>query len=422
MAGMFGGGAPPEQKGDISQLWKILGVEMYGDEIVWQKFNPEPKLGDIAPEFIFIDEGLTAHETPHPFNPEDEISRGMRQVLFLVAGAFRPANNSKLEFKELAVTGRNSGTISYQDFEMSIRSRGRMGVRRTTTREPYIVAARVTGDISEDELYLSNEDAKQGGDGKANDDPATADDDDASEAADGKQDDADPADDDALAGKEPEKTKIDAVLVADIDWIIPDIFRLREMGNDPDMVVDWNFQNVTLVLNILDALAEDDRFIELRKRTRPHRILTKVEEATETYRDKSLEEQTKFANDARQQIEKANEDFRTKMAELEQRKDLDPRAMMQIMERERIRLERLRDVQITRLEAERERKVKQSEREQASHIRGVQDRYKMLAVFLPPIPPVLLALFVFFHRRKAEQEGVDTRRLRYGKMPEDAAA
>ena len=60
MMGMFGGGGPPEPKGDISQLWKLLGVEMYGDEIVWQDFNPETKLGDIYPEWIFIDEALGA--------------------------------------------------------------------------------------------------------------------------------------------------------------------------------------------------------------------------------------------------------------------------------------------------------------------------------------------------------------------------
>jgi hypothetical protein len=42
-------------------------------------------------------------------------------------------------------------------------------------------------------------------------------------------------------------------------------------------------------------------------------------------------------------------------------------------------------------------------------------------VLLPPIPPILLAFFVYFHRRKAEHEGVDTRRLRYGKAKEVAA-
>jgi ABC-2 type transport system permease protein len=34
MMGMFGGGGQAEPKGDISQLWKLLGVEMYGDEVV----------------------------------------------------------------------------------------------------------------------------------------------------------------------------------------------------------------------------------------------------------------------------------------------------------------------------------------------------------------------------------------------------
>jgi ABC-2 type transport system permease protein len=226
---------------------------------------------------------------------------------------------------------------------------------------------------------------------------------------------------DALAGKAPEKTKLDVVLVADIDWIAPIIFRLREMGQDPDSVIDFKFQNVAFVLNILDSLANDDRFVDLRKRSRSHRILAKVDEATEDQRKASLDEQSKFVSDARQHIESAQDEFRKKMADLEGRTDLDPRIKEQMMERERIRLERMRDVRIASFEKERNRKVKQNERELAAKIRGVQDRYKLLAVLLPPIPPILLAFFVYFHRRKAEQEGVDTRRLRYGRPNDDAA-
>jgi ABC-2 type transport system permease protein len=432
MMGMFGGGAPPEPKGDISKLWNLLGVEMYGDEIVWQEFNPEPKLGDIEPEWIFIDEGLAegGHGTLHPFDPDDEISRGMRQVLFLVPGSFKPANDSKLEFTKLAVTGRDSGTISYQDYETSMRTRGMMGVRRNLTREPYIIAARISGEATpEGQLYLSGSDTKQGpgtaspGDAKAGESAAAtgANDPKAGEAA--SADVTKSADADPLADKEPEKADLNAVLVADIDWIAPIIFWIRERGQDADFVIDWKFQNVTFVLNILDSLASDDRYIDLRKRTRPHRILTKIEEATEEYRQASLEEQTKFIKEAQQQIDTAEQEFRTKMDELRNRKDLeDPRVLMQLVEREQIRLERIRNVKISALEKERNRQVKQSERELAAQIRGVQDRYKLLAVLLPPIPPVLLAFFVFFYRRKAEQEGVDTRRLRYGKVPEDAAA
>jgi ABC-2 type transport system permease protein len=446
MGGMFGGGGPPQPKGDISQLWKLLGVEMFGDEIVWQEFNPEPEL-PIEPEWIFVDQALTEHGTTHPFDPQDEISSGMRQVLFLMPGSFRPANDSKLEFSRLAVTGRNSGTISFMDMDMSLRTGRRTGLRRTFTREPYIIAARVKGNVTaEAGLYLSGDDDKNddGSKGGADDEDsasgaeggaASAPSSSSSESADtsaaagevaattgnnpasAAANDADP-----LAGKEPEKTPIDVVLVADIDWIAPIIFRIREIGEDEDMVVDFEFQNVTFVLNILDSLAGDDDFIELRKRTRPHRLLEKIEEATEEQRKKSLEDREKWVDEARQEIEKAQADFNKKIDELENRTDLDPRVRMQMLERERIRLERKRDVDISRLEKDRDRRLKQSDRELASKIRGVQDRYKLLAVLLPPIPPVLLAFFVFFHRRKAEQEGVDTRRLRYGRASEDAAA
>jgi len=414
---MFGGGGPPEDKGDISKLWKLLGVEMYGDEIIWQEFNPEPKLGDVFDEWVFIDESLASEDGSfQPFAADDPISAGMKQLLFFWSGSFRPANNSKLDFKKLAVTGRNTGTVSYQDTEMALRSRNMMAVRRNTTHEPYIVAAHIKGKVASDAgLYLKD----IGKDAKANekDSAATADGKKDDKAVDGKD-----GEDDALAGKEPEKTELDVVLVADIDWIAPDIFRVREMGENADWVTEFKFQNVPFVLNILDSLAGDDRYVDLRKRSRSHRILTKVDEATEEYRAKSLDDRTKFMSDARAQIEAAEREFNQKIAEMENQPDVDPRILMQKLAQERIKLERKRDVQISSLEKQRHHKVKLSDRELAGKIRGVQDWYKLLAVALPPIPPILLAFFVFFHRRKAEQEGVDTRRLRYGKVQEQAPA
>jgi ABC-2 type transport system permease protein len=390
MMGMFGG-PPPGDKGDISQLWKLLGVEMYGDEIVWQDFNPETKLADIPPEWVFIDDSLSDLGIS-PFNADEPIAAGMHQLLFLYPGSWRPETKSNLKFTQLAVTGTNTGTVSYRDVDMSMRPGGQLNLRRVITGEPYIVAARIEGTVpADDDLSLA--------------------------AAD--KDAVDPAETEAgEAG--PKENPIDVVLVSDVDWIAPIIFRLREMGENQDMLVDWKFQNVTFVLNILDELAGDDRFMAIRKRTRPHRILTKVEEATEESREKSLKEQSDFITDASQQIESVREEFRKKIAELEGRTDLDPRMKAQVIEMQRIEFERARDVKIARLEKQRDQQVKQSERELAAKIRGVQDFYKLCAVLLPPIPPILLAFFVFFHRRKAEQEGVDTRRLRYGRTKDTA--
>ncbi len=63
------------------------------------------------------------------------------------------------------------------------------------------------------------------------------------------------------------------ILVTDIDLMYSDFFMVRAMGQDPDQEVSFNFDNVTFVLNVLDALADDQRFIDIRKRRPKHRIL-----------------------------------------------------------------------------------------------------------------------------------------------------
>ena len=47
-----------------------------------------------------------------------------------------------------------------------------------------------------------------------------------------------------------------------------------------------------------------------------------------------------------------------------------------------------------------------------SAVSRVQNTYKLWSVILPPIPPLLVAFFVFFNRRTKEREGVSKARLR----------
>jgi ABC-2 type transport system permease protein len=399
---------------------------------VWQDYNPEKKMGNVLlPEFVFVDSDLATQGTEHPFNPDDPISSGLRQVLFLWPGSVRRDNSttSKLDFQPLAVTGTRTGTETYRDLEMGMRSGRMMDINRMTTKEPYILAAHIKGNVTADpDLYLKDKkDAKDKAakkDDKAVADAKGKDSKDAKDAKDAKN--GKEKEEDALAGKEPEKTKLDVVLVTDIDWILaPDIYRIREAGHDEDNPndIEFKFQNIPFALNILDALTgdKDASFIDLRKRTRTHRTLAKIEEATEEQSKQALKEQSDFYAEAKNKIDTAKEEFRKKIADLQARNDLDPRAKAQLLEQTQMRLENGLNAQISSLEKDRNKKVKESERELAATVRGVQDRYKLLAVLLPPIPPILLAFFVFFHRRKAEQEGVDTRRLRFGRVPDEAA-
>jgi ABC-2 type transport system permease protein len=394
MMGMFGGGGPPKPKGDINQLWNLLGVQMQGDEVVWQDYNPYPRADTfVDSQWVFIDEGCGAAK---PFNPDEPIVSGLRQVLFLLAGSFQPEKGSKLDFAQLAVTGSNTGVISHADLQMQAQSGG-PSLRQRRTGDPYILAARVSGElIDEDELSLKALKAAAEETRDKDADAATNDE--------AKKDDA--------ASAEP--TKINVVLVADIDCLADPFFAIREMGDDEDALVDWNFQNVAFVLNALDALAGDDRFLDVRKRTRQHRILSKIEEATEAAREEASKQRSEFIAEATKSIEGVREEFAKKIAEIEARTDVPAIAKRQMIEQAQMRLGRMRDVKIAKEEKERDRKVRQSERDLAANVRGVQDFYKLAAIVLPPIPPILLAFFVFFHRREREREGVSKSRLRFG--------
>ena len=74
--------------------------------------------------------------------------------------------------------------------------------------------------------------------------------------------------------------------------------------------------------------------------------------------------------------------------------------------------QRRMDIEVQRLERERDRKLKGIQRNLNIEIRKVQNLYKLLAVAIPPIPPLILGLTVFLRRRSLEQESVTDARRR----------
>ena len=61
---MFGGGQPPEPKGDLHPLLDMLGIDWPTTEIVWNAYNPHPQLADLPPEVVFISRAREAPRTP----------------------------------------------------------------------------------------------------------------------------------------------------------------------------------------------------------------------------------------------------------------------------------------------------------------------------------------------------------------------
>ena len=51
---MFGGGQPPEPKGDLHPLLDLIGIDWPTTEIVWNPYNPLQQLPELPPEVVFM--------------------------------------------------------------------------------------------------------------------------------------------------------------------------------------------------------------------------------------------------------------------------------------------------------------------------------------------------------------------------------
>jgi ABC-2 type transport system permease protein len=388
---------PPQQpKGDINELWRLLGIDVAGDEIIWQNYNPYPReRGRITPEWVFIDDGSGAKNA---FNPEESISSGLQQVLFLYPGSVRPlkAEGSKLKFAPLAQTGRNTGTLQYSDMQEAMRAARSLDLSfaEVPTQETYVLAAHITGAPAGDDAAV-DAGLRSSGDEQAD------------EAADKEK-----AEDDDADEKADEPAKLNVVVVADIDCLARDFFFIREIGKGEEGQTQFEFDNVTFVLNALDVLAGDNRFLQIRKRRRVHRTLDNLESLTEAARAEAAKRREASTKQMEAERAKAQNAFGERIAEIQENQELDPRTKQIQMQMARQNGQRALDVTLAQLQRERDEKLEVIERELAMRIRSVQDRYKLWAVLLPPLPPLLLAFFVFFHRRQQEREGVSKSRLR----------
>ena len=122
---------PPhtEPKGDIKQLWDLLGVELlkmsrrsaFGEldsdyAIAWQDFKPRQFAGieRITPEWVFISKEIPPGDV-QPFNEIDSASSGLQELLLLFPGALVKRNAATTDFEPLVKTGTNTGALMVKD-------------------------------------------------------------------------------------------------------------------------------------------------------------------------------------------------------------------------------------------------------------------------------------------------------------------
>ncbi len=375
--GMMGMQQRPMPKGNIQPLWDLLGVDFSATQIVWQDYNPFKKFLEFPIEFVFVDTGLDAKRV---FDQADRITSGLQMVLFVFPGYVQKLNASPLVFEELVKTGTKTGTVAYDQIMMPafFGSGGGLNPQRrwVSTGQEYTIAARIKGKAAGSEEVAAQAAGAEGAD--------------------------------AAKSKVPE---INVVLVADIDPLYRDFFELRAQGNDPDRELNLNADNVTFVLNALDELAGDDRFIEIRKRRPQHRVLTAIEDRMDTAREESIQKRKKFNEEFDEAIAKAQSALNQKVEELKKAGG-DTKSMLQQVAMAQAAGQAELERRTGDLKKKRDTEIKSIDKDLARQVRSVQDWYKLWAVVLPPIPPLLVGLAVYFNRRAKEREGVARSRLR----------
>jgi len=387
---MMMGQRPPE-KGDITPLWAALGIDFAGDQIIWQDYNPFPKVPIFEEEeFVFVEEGSGANE---PFNGDNPISSKLQRLLFPFPGSFVKLNASdpNIKFTWLAKTGELTGTVRYWE-ALQPSFFGGMGPinpnrRQVPTNVSYVLAAQIQGKLPPKASEADEENDDEGGDGDGGDG----------------------------ADEEPQQREVNVVLVADVDVLHAAFFRVRALGPIEEAGIHFDFDNVTFVLNVLDVLAGDERFLDLRKRRPKHRTLSRIDEITEGAREEAaakVEELRAEFDEAKDKEEKRLDDRVKKLEEQMKKEHLD---LMEIGRRVAMAQqdgERRMQATLDRLEQKRDADINKIETDLSLAIQRVQDRYKMWAVVLPPIPPLVVAVVVFFTRRRRERLSVERSRLR----------
>jgi ABC-2 type transport system permease protein len=299
-------------------------------------------------------------ESPHAFNPDSRITRGLQEIMMFYPGSISPAGGSNLKFEPLLESSRLSVTHEWEEYVTS----SFFGPQLTDPPESgssrdeksRVIAARVSGP--------------------------------------------------APAGKDGNSANINVVFVAEMDMIANTFFTVRDKE-----ILNLKLDNVTFVLNAVDELAGEEALLTLRSRQPTHRSLTTVEARTNDFKTQQTKESAKAEEEAKKAFDDANATLQKEADAINADTSLDPQTKRQKMAIAAQSKQRELDVLKVNIENKKRREVKSVKERTEREIREVEGFAQILAMFLPPIPALILGIFVFGKRVQGERQGVIPDRL-----------
>lgn len=378
---------------EIQRLWNVLEMRpgrrrlkrQRGTSLpamVWSESNPYPRDPTLArPEHVVIQQ---QSERDPRFAVENPITRDIDQLYFQFVGYFeKDPRGKKLEYTELVNSGP-AGVTAPLDFVQARNEEEMADVMEIESQgKQYQIAAEIRGENANTGIPTNTDVVTRDG------------------------------------------ANINVVYVADVDTLHDSYMSVRDAPVRGG--VEYRYQNVSFVLNIIDSLTQVDTYLELRNRRFNHVTLERLEEVYMQAMDEVAELDSVIQKTYLTELSSAEESVKAATTNLEERikrektnqkngKTYDPRRLASL---EQLLLQRRRE-QATKFENKR-RELENARNEQKREIdlkaelqiQEAQRNYKLAAVIIPPIPPLLVGLFVFARRRLREREGISkARRLR----------
>lgn len=356
---MMGGDPRSQQpKADLAPLFDLLGARVVTDAVVWDTYNPHPLLRETPNEFIWLAQSAPWASVTPPFNEQQPISSGLQEVVLLFTGrieqtAAKPEATgagttvaARPEVIPLLRSGPASGQMPYAN----IMQRSFFGMQFNPNRRPVRTAQSQTVG--------------------------------------------------ALIRGTGEQ-KLNVVLLSDLDFVSETFFQLREQGSGG---AGLEFDNVTFILNAVDALAGETALMDLRKKRRMHRTLERLEQSRQQLLEASKDAESLAEDEASAQLAEAQSRLDAEVKKVQERTDMDDNAKAIQVETVRRAEQRRLDVQTRAIEDQKRQRIEDARLANQAAIERTQTQVRLLAVTLPPVPALLLGLAVTTRRRRMEAE------------------
>ena len=364
MAGMFGQQQQPEPKGDGGALTSLMGwlnAQWENGSVVYDRINPHAEFSHLRPEIFFV--SRSGNPTA-AFSNESPVTSALQDLVCMFPGSIKGPSESKMtagySFTPLLQTSGTSGRLEWDEFTLQgnafmggppVQVQDQREIKYTNDQFSHVIAAHIKN-TSEDK-------------------------------------------------------PTNVIFCSDADVIGDQFFALRRQQS-----LDIEFDNVTFVLNAVDALVGDEMYIALRSRRPAMRTLKYIENQSRVLR-KTLSEEEKDAEEKTdERLAAAKKELQKELKTLQERDDLDLSSKEQLLAQKEEQVNRKIIAEQKDLEKEKNKRIRQAGLEMNREVSRIEDRVRRIAWIAPAILPICFGLLFLVLRNLSEKQSITPERRR----------